>query len=176
MRYLRLAMVPLLLAACDQQPVAPEIDAPPALRATHESFVLEIPVTPWYTAMDCLGYDSWEPPDAVYWTASWLKISVNLLYLPNGELAKDREFAEWSDDLRFETPEGEVWESVDNIYVGVINATPSTYRLTELLVFENPATGARLKLTDTANLTVNAHGDVMVDRATWSCKLTRPGK
>jgi hypothetical protein len=36
MRYLCLTRVPLVLAACDRQPTAPEIAAGPDLRATSE--------------------------------------------------------------------------------------------------------------------------------------------
>jgi hypothetical protein len=154
MRSLRLALIPLLLAACaDRDPVAPDIDAPPMLGATHASAVTTIPDMEWYTPMDCLGYDGWTPPNAVHWTASWIKIFNYDLYLPNGKLAHGRGYAEWSDDMQFETPSGDLWESV-----------------------ENADTQARLKMINKNQLLINADGDVTVDSFRWGCILIRPGR
>jgi len=179
-RYLRLILLPLVLVACDQQPAEPDTDLTPSFAASHDVSEITIPDMAWYTEMDCLGYyDRTQEGDRVSWTASWLKIFDNYLHLPKGQSSHLREYAEWSDDLQFEEPSGDVWETVDNAYTAMIVmklSDPGTMHFHEFAVFENPATGARLKMINTNQMSVNAHGDVMVAEKYWGCKLTRPGK
>jgi hypothetical protein len=181
MRYLRLMLVPLVFAACaEQAAVAPDIDATPMLGATHDPSVITVSDLSWYTEMDCLGYnDRTQEGDRVYWTASWVKIFDDYLHLPNGKPSHLREYAEWSDDLQFEEPTGVLWETVDNVYTTMNTmklSDPMTTHFHESAWFENAATGARLKMINTNQVSVNAHGDVRVSPYRWGCILTRPGK
>jgi hypothetical protein len=188
MRSATLLLVSLFLFACDREPVAPDMPdmAVPALGATHETVVFTIYNLQWYTAMDCLGYTTRPavPGDGVHWTASSLTYIDNYLYLPHDQLPHDRWYAVWSDDLQFETPGGDVWRSVANTYniVGVTKLYDpvlwilATNHMHEHLIFENAASGARLKITNSHQLAINAQGEVKVENDQWTCRLTRPGK
>jgi len=181
MRRVALLLVPMVLLACEREPVAPDIG--PQLRATHETIEWTSPDQDWYTAMPCLGYDSRDWPDAVHWTASWIKITDMYLYLPHDQLPHDRYTVEWSDDLQFETPTGDIWKPVPNIYN--FNATTTLYdpvawvpaqvNAHEQLVYER-SDGARMKIKNSNHLIFDEDGNATVRMAVWDCMPTRPGK
>ena len=181
MRRAALLLVPMFLFACDREPAAP--DVAPQLSATHETVLTTIPDMDWYTAMPCLGYSSRDWPDAVHWTASWVKITDHYLYLPHDQLPHDGYTVEWSDDLQFETPTGDIWKPVPNIYNFHATATlydpvawvPAHLNAHEQLVFER-ADGARMKIKNYNHIFFDEEGTPTVRMAVWDCMPTRPGK
>jgi hypothetical protein len=190
MRRAALLLVPLFLFACDREPVAPDVT--PTLGATLETLVYTIPDMDWYTSMPCLGYMSPDPscpscaadPDhAVHWTASGLTLTDMYLYLPHDQPVHNRWKAQWSDDLQFETPGGDVWKPVPNIYnfngwatlYDPVNWSPAHVNAHEQLVFER-SDGARMKIKNYNHLFFDEEGNPTVRMQVWDCMLTRPGK
>jgi hypothetical protein len=191
MRSATLLLVPLFLFACDREPVAPEGEGTPQLGATHETLPFTVYDLDWYTSMPCLGYHSPDPtcpscpdlPNAVHWTAGWVAYNDMYLYLPHDQRPHNRWTAVISDDVQFETPTGDVWKPVPNIYnfVGwasldeVIPWIPASASQHEQLVFER-TDGARMKITHTNHMVTNGTGELVVENSVWDCNLTRPGK
>ena len=119
---------------------------------------------------------------AVHWTASWVAYNDMYLYLPHGQRPHNRWRAVISEDVQFETPTGEVWKPVPNIYnfVGwaslyeVVPWIPASASQHEQLVYER-TDGARMKITHTNHMVTDGTGELVVENAVWDCSLTRPG-
>jgi hypothetical protein len=105
MRYLRLALVPLLLAACDRQPAAPDIVAPPTLSAVQgwQEFVFEYPDEGInFGPVPCLP----GAPDAVAFGS--VTARLHLVTTPDGRTATRWSNPEISEDFRLQIA-GDTW-------------------------------------------------------------------
>jgi hypothetical protein len=91
--------------------------------------------------------------------------------------------AQWSDDLQFETPGGDVWKPVPNTYnfngwatlYDPVSWLPAHLNTHEHLVFER-SDGARMKIKNFDHLFFDEEGNPTVRMQAWDCILTRPGR
>jgi hypothetical protein len=172
MRYLRLALLPLLLVACDQQPAAPDIDAAPALRATSEwiEFEYVYPVDGWnWGPASCLP----GTPDMIAFGS--VGIRIHTVTRPDGRFKDNWANPYISDDFRLEIA-GDTWWAIESrmerhgveFYDGSYDR-PRKVIGHHFMVFQSEATGALLYDRGQWMTMWDEDGNVTFDRYTPVC-------
>lgn len=169
MRRITLALAPLLLLACDREPVAPDVDAAAEFSATSEWITWEIALPPGganFGIATCLGQE----------VHAFGGVSVQSRWVtrPDGSVMQMWRAEPW-DTYHFVIG-GEKWWVVAWVRQGVIHYDASGAIVGDQgngaqLTLRNEVTGALLYWDDHWRFHTDANGNVRVDHVLLNCRV-----
>jgi hypothetical protein len=168
MRITRLALliVPLLLFACDREPVAPNVDVAPQFAATSE----------W------IEYTSYSPEGDVFWYAPCIDDYVDEIgpvhvkrhrVIQDDGVAVVRWNVRWGSDFIIRGTVTGDWYAVPGSHNNVITTANVGYHQSRTLrwVFKNATTGMVIDWSWRWTFVMNANGEWTVQRDVAPCKV-----
>ena len=172
MRSVRLALLPLVFAACDRQPAAPDIHMGPEFRATSEWIEFEVPYGEegWnWGPVECLP----GTPDAIAFGTVIVKIHT--VTTPNGKVVERFWNPGWTED-HYLLIDGVVWALARMVRHGVLfyeeGAPVKVHQGNPIFRYINQDTGATLDWTLSGQIKFNEMGEPVLEHLWGKCEVT----